>query len=326
MSASEKHLTYAQRPLGAGGPGVTPLTFGAMLIARDPGLKDGVSPALLRALEGGVGMIDTARIYPGSEDIIAATLKSWTGPPPLLSSKVAPLGVRTFRHYAPIAEAFTAASIRASVEASLKALNAERLDVIHLHQWFYLWSFEPEWHQTLLSLREEGKIDRIAVSAQDHEHDATLEVIRAKQVDVVQFIYNLFESRPCVSLLPMAAKHGVGTIARCVLDSGALTGTMDEAAFKAHHFLSGTNVPEYQRRLDALKRDFLGGAVKSLDELAIRFVLSDPRVSTITLGLVTVAEVDRALKLVALPPLAQAEIEAISAAHVWTKNAYERLV
>lgn len=326
MSISGAVSLNGDRKLGVYGPSVCPLTFGAMLIARDPDLSYGVSPALLRALEGGVTMIDTARIYPGSEDIIGATLAAWRGTKPLVSSKIAPLSVDTFRHYAPISCAFTPASIRASVEASLKALGVERLDVVHLHQWFYLWSFEPDWRETLLALRAEGKIDQIAVSAQDHEHDAVLKVVEDAYVDVVQFIYNVFESRPRVSLLPMTERRGIGTIARCVLDSGALSGMMDEAAFKAHHFLSGTNVGEYHRRLEGLKRAFLDRAVDSLDELAIRFVLSDRRVSTMTLGLVSVAEVERALALVALPPLDEADIEAICKNHVWTKNVYERLV
>ena len=124
----------------------------------------------------------------------------------------------------------------------------------------------------------------------------------------------------------MAARHGVGAIARCVLDSGALTGLMDDAAFTAHHFLKGADYAAYKRWLCALRDAFVDSAVENLDELALRFAIRDPRISTITLWLKTVAKVHGATDIIARGRLLDSVLGQIVTHHVWTKNAYERLV
>jgi aryl-alcohol dehydrogenase-like predicted oxidoreductase len=313
-----------QRPYGSSGLTVSAVAYGAMTIAQDPGLKDGVSPSLLAALGAGVTLIDTARVYPASEAIIAATLKAWRGPRPMISTKLAPLGRETWRRRRPLVEAYTPESLRASVEGSLQALGVESLDIVHLHQWHYLWTHEPAWLETLLALRAEGKLRCIAVSAQDHEHDAVLELVSQGRIDGVQAIVNLFESRPAAGLLPLAAERGVGVIARCVYDSGGLTGLSREQ-FAARPFLKDAPFGEYQARLRALKARFLPEIAADIPELALRFVLSLPGVSSATLGMNDTAMVETALAAAAKGPLPVEAVEAIRREHVWTKNFYERL-
>jgi aryl-alcohol dehydrogenase-like predicted oxidoreductase len=313
-----------QRPYGASGLTVSAVAYGAMTIGLDPGLKDGVAPSLLAALEGGVTLIDTARVYPGSEAIVAATLKAWTGACPVISTKLAPMGRDTWRSHRPLAQAYTPDSIRASVEGSLQALGVETLDIVHLHQWHYLWTHEPAWLETLLALRAEGKLRCIAVSAQDHEHDAVLELVSQGRVDGVQAIVNLFESRPAAGLLPLAAERGVGVIARCVYDSGGLTGLTREQ-FAARPFLKDAPYGEYQARLRALKARIIPETAADLPELALRFVLSLSGVSSATLGMSDIALVETALAAAARGPLPAEAVEALRREHVWTKNFYERL-
>src|SRR5689334_18924453 len=134
-----------QRLYGATGLSVSNIAYGAMTIAMDPDLKADAAPSLLRALERGVTLIDTARAYGRSEAIVAATLKQWSGAKPVISTKLMPGSRETFRFYRPLAEAYTQENIRASVEASLKALGVETLDIVHLHQWHYLWTHDRTW-------------------------------------------------------------------------------------------------------------------------------------------------------------------------------------
>jgi aryl-alcohol dehydrogenase-like predicted oxidoreductase len=314
------------RPFGATGLEVSPIAYGAMGLAGDPEIADGVAPSLLRALEGGVNLIDTARGYPHSEALIASTLKAWRGPAPLISTKIRPLGRDTWRFPRPIAEAFTPASIRASVEESLRTLGIETLDIVHLHQWWALWTFEPDWLATLVELRREGKLRCIAISAQDHEHDALLPALTHGLVDGVQVIVNLFESRPANSLAPLAADRGIGVIARCVLDSGGLSGLLSHDDFLARAFLRHAPYDGYQARLQALAAAFVPVHAESLAELAVRFVLSLPGVSCAALGLPAAALVDEALAWADKGPLPDAVVEAIRREHVWSKNFYERLL
>ena len=314
-----------ERAFGNTGLQVSVVTYGAMTIATDPELRSGVSPSLLRALERGVNLIDTARVYRDSESIVGKTLREWSGERPLLSTKIAPRSLKAFRSYVPIADSFTPESIAASVDASLALLGVDCIDIVHLHQWFYLWTHEDAWLEAMRTLREQGKIRCIAVSAQDHEHDALLEAMSRRSVDSVQFIYNVFESRPAVSLLPLAARNGIGTIARCVLDSGGLTGALDRAGFERTLFLRHAPFDEYQRRLAAL-RELCKEGDTELSELALRFALTDPSVSTLTVGMPSADLVERNLAAVAKGPLPAALFEQLRTHHVWTKNHYERLV
>jgi aryl-alcohol dehydrogenase-like predicted oxidoreductase len=314
-----------RRAFGTSGLQVSAVAYGAMTIATDPELRDGVAPSLLRALERGVSLIDTARVYRDSEAIVGKTLREWSGERPLLSSKVAPRSLKAFRSYVPIAESFTPESIVASVEASLAQLGVDCLDVVHLHQWYYLWTHEDAWLEVMRRLREQGKIRCIAVSAQDHEHDALLEAMSRGLVDSVQFIYNVFESRPAVSLLPLAARKGIGTIARCVLDSGGLTGALDRAGFERTLFLRHAPFDEYQQRLGAL-RELCKEGDMDLGELALRFALTHPAVSTLTVGMASSDLVERNLDAAVKGPLPGELFERLRTHHVWTKNHYERLV
>ncbi len=313
------------RRYGSDGPQVSPLAFGAMGIAHDPALRHGISRSLLHALECGINLIDTARVYNRSEEIVARTLREWRGGRPLISTKLAPVNRDGFRFGGPIGDFYAGQDIVASVDHSLAALGTERLDIVHLHQWHYRWTHELEWLETLAALKQAGKIDRIAISGQDHEHDALLEIVSRGLVDGIQVIVNLFESRPMNALLPRAASCGVGVIARCVLDSGGLTGLLTDAEFSERPFLKNAPAEDYRRRVDALARLFVPVEAASTTDLAIRFVLSDPAVSSMTLGLAGAEQVDAAIAAIDTGPLSSEAADAIRRRHVWTKNFYEAL-
>jgi aryl-alcohol dehydrogenase-like predicted oxidoreductase len=313
------------RPLGESGLDVSAIAYGAMSITQDPEISGGVAPSLLAALDAGITLIDTARAYPGSEALVASTLREWRGARPLISTKLAPGEFDCFRVYRPVANTYPTHGMRASVEQSLTALGVETLDIVHLHQWHYLWTHEPEWLETLQALRCEGKVRLIAVSAQDHEHDALLELVSTRRVDVVQTIVNLFESRPANALLPIAKARGVGVIARCAFDSGGLSGALSEADFAARRFLRSAPHALYQARLDALRAAFVPAETADVADLALRFVLSLPGVSTATIGMPNTEFVKSAAASVDRGALPAHIVEAIRTQHVWTKNFYERL-
>ena len=296
-----------------------------MTIAYDPDLRNGVAPSLLHALANGVTLIDTARVYPESEVIIRRTLAEWSGPRPLLSTKLAPLSRDTFREYRPLDEAYTPDGIVASVDASLTALGVDTLDIVHLHQWWHLWTYEEELFDTLDELKRAGKVRHAAISVGDHEHDAALEAVSLRRIDGVQLILNLFESRPLSAMLPLAGMRGVGVIARCVLDSGGLSGALDRQDFAQRPFLTHGPFDEYQRRLAALRDAFTPEPAGSLPELAIRFALSAPNVSSVTVGMTSAAMVDDCLAAAAEGALPADTMGAIVREHVWTKNFYEAI-
>lgn len=315
-----------QTQYGRSGLCVSRLAFGAMGIAGDPNITDRIAPSLLRALEQGVSLIDTARIYPHSEDIIRHTLKQWRDIRPVISTKLASQCSAGFRSSGPVADHYPEGAIRKSVDESLAALGVEQLDIVHLHQWHYRWTHELSWLETLQALQKEGKVGQIAISGQDHEHDALLEIVNSGAVSGIQIIVNLFESRPFNAILPLAQHQSAGVIARCVLDSGGLSGALSNDGFAQRTFLKNAPVAEYRQRLLAIEHSFVPSVAASLSELAIRFALSHPAVSALTLGMTTSDEVDAAVAAVSKGPLPDQVVQTIRRQHVWTKNFYEKLV
>lgn len=311
-----------KRPFGSTGLSFNPVAFGAMRI--QPNAK-GISDILLHALERGIDFIDTARNYGHSEEVIARTLKEWKGERPFIASKVKPKDITNWRFYVPIEEQFTPESIRESVETSLRTLDVECLDLVQLHQWYYLWSGRNEWLETLHQLRDEGKIRYIGVSAQDHEHDAVLKLVDENLVDSVQIIINAFESRPFVSCVPLCEKKKVGIIVRCVFDhSGCLSTGGNRETLAGDVKLSHASpelVTEYLNRIARL-RDDVCDETTDLNELSIRFALSKPGVSALALSLSSSDRVNRALEAAAKGPLPDDVFKRICREHVWVKNFY----
>lgn len=311
------------RPFGATGLEVSVLGYGAGRVGEDPDLADGVAPSLIRALEGGVNLVDAAGSA-AAEAVVGSTLRAWPGTRPLIATTVRPALVEPDRMYRPLAEVHTPASIRASVEASLQALGGEALDIVHLGRWRYLWTHEPAWLETLGDLRAEGKLRFIAVSALDHEHDALLEVVSRGAVDAVQATVNLFESRPLDALLPLARARGVGVTARGVLDGGGLSGALTAADFAARAALRHAPFVQYASRLAALEAQFTPEQAGRLDELAVRFAISQPGVSAAVVGMPRTDLVARALAAVRAGWLSGETVREIRRAHIWSRNFYER--
>jgi aryl-alcohol dehydrogenase-like predicted oxidoreductase len=141
----------------------------------------------------------------------------------------------------------------------------------------------------------------------------------------VQVILNIFESRPMSALLPLARERGVGVIARCVYDSGGLSGSLTAEEFRGRRFLQHAPYEQYRARLDELARRFVPGEASSIAELALRFALSVPGVSAAAIGMPETRLVDAGIDATERGPLSAAVVEAIRREHVWTRNFYERL-
>jgi len=312
-----------KRSFGRTGFQTSPIAFGAMRITAN---SAGYSPELLYALESGVNFIDTARNYGESETIVGQTLSQWKGERPFISTKVKPLDITNWRFYVPVEEQFTQQSIVESVETSLRTLGVDCLDLVQLHQWYYLWGHRTEWLDTLESLQRQGKIKHIGVSAQDHEHDAALGLIESNTVDAVQLFVNAFESRPFVSAIPLAEQREVGVIARCVFDhSGALAGAanreiLESKDVKLSH-ASSSILTEYFNRIERL-RDTAANYTIGMSELSLRFVLSHPGVSNVAVSLSCFEHVDEAIRSAKKGPLPEELSQKICREHVWVKNFY----
>jgi aryl-alcohol dehydrogenase-like predicted oxidoreductase len=165
----------------------------------------------------------------------------------------------------------------------------------------------------------------VGVSINDHQPDSALDLIRTGCVDAVQVIYNIFDQSPERNLFPLAQEKNVGVIARVPFDEGSLTGTITETTtfdpkdFRSNYF-RGDRKRQVVERVAALEKD-LTGVGGSLAEIALRFTISHPAVSTVIPGMRTVRNVDRNAAASSKGPL-DAPTLAILKRHVWEKNFY----
>jgi len=107
-------------------------------------------------------------------------------------------------------------------------------------------------------------------------------------VDVVQVIYNIFDQAPEDELFPVCQELNVGVIARVPLDEGSLGGKMTlETRFPKGDWRAGyfgpENLAKTVKRVDKLKEILPAGM--TMPEMALRFILSHPAVSTTIAGM-----------------------------------------
>ncbi len=247
------------RPLGRTGMDITPVGYGAWAIGGGGwsfgwgNQRDEDSVAAIRyVLDQGVNWIDTAPAYGmgHSEEVVARALHGIPAEDrPYVFTKcglIVPEG-RPFDDPLCIADE---ASLRAEVEASLRRLGVERIDLLQVH-----WPaadgtpIEDYWG-TLLQLKQEGKVRAVGLS----NHNA-LELDRAEavgHVDTLQPPFSLISRDAGASLLPWCAEHETGVIVYSPMQSGLLTGAFSPERMTALDPEDWrTTDPEFTRNLPA---------------------------------------------------------------------------
>src|SRR5438105_409599 len=291
------------RTLGRTGLQVSEIGYGAWGIGQSGwiGAQDQESlQALQRAIDLGVNFIDTALAYGEghSERLIGQVLRNNLNTRMIVATKIppkngqwpAPTGV-------PVEEAFPGTYIQECTEQSLHNLGTETLDIQQFHVWNDEWVGQGDWAETIQRLKEQGKIRFFGVSINDLQPDNALRLIETGLVDTVQVIYNIFEQSPEDTLFPACQQHHIGVIVRVALDEGGLTGTVTpESHFDARDFRSnyfrGNRKQEVHEHVQNIVSD-LGTIVDGLPEIALRYVLSHPAVSTVIPGMRTIRNVER---------------------------------
>lgn len=288
-----------RRRLGGTGLEVSEIGFGGWGLggAMWLGVPEDVGDrALETALDAGVDFIDTALVYGDgkSEQRIGRVLAKRADRRGVrIATKIPP---RNFewpgRAGSKLADVFPASHVAASVEASLRNLRIGTLDVEQFHVWHDAWLDDPDWpavRATMERLKADGKVLHWGVSVNDHEPESALRLLRDPLLETVQVIYNIFERSPERALFDLVRERDLGVIVRVPFDEGSLTGAIrsetvfDEGDWRNRYF-RGERKAEAARRADALSA-LLGDEAATLPELALRFVLSRPEVSTVIPGM-----------------------------------------
>jgi aryl-alcohol dehydrogenase-like predicted oxidoreductase len=290
------------RKMGNLGWEVSEIGYGMWGIAGGPGGFTGAdyesAPGCLdEAVALGCNFFDTAWAYGRgiSEQLLGALLRRHPGTRLRVATKIPPKN----REWPPgpddaLDDVFPADHIREYTYRSLENLGIERIDLMQLHVWEDRWARDERWQEALTSLKREGVIDAVGISVNRWEPANCLAALDTRLIDVIQVIYNIFDQAPQDELLGRAQRDGIGVIARVPFDEGTLTGAITAASswpegdWRNTYFGAENLGPSVERaqRLTAA----VGGRLP-LSELALRFILEHPAVSTVIPGMRTPAHV-----------------------------------
>ncbi|MFC0331594.1 aldo/keto reductase [Paenibacillus sepulcri] len=319
------------RTLGKSGLRISEVGFGAWGIGKSSwvGAEDDESlRALNLAIDRGINFIDTAMGYGNghSERLVGELIKS-RSETIHVATKVSPINLKwPAVAGTPVEEGFTAEHIMKCAENSLRNLGLETIDVLQTHVWLDSWSGEGDWLDAVVKLKEQGKIRAFGISINDHEADNAIKALESGVIDTVQFIYNIFDQTPEEKLLPACIKHNVGTIIRVPLDEGGLTGnvgpdtTFPEGDFRNGYFRDDRKQEVYDR-VKAIAGD-LDASMEQLPEIALRFILSHPGVSTVIPGMLRSREVEMNCALGDGRGLPEEQVQKLKK-HAWFRNFYK---
>ena len=291
-----------RRPLGRTGLQVSEIGYGAWGIGKTMwlGADDEESlRALHRAVELGLNLIDTALGYgDGHSERLVGKVVRERSEEIVVTTKIPPKnGIWPAPDGLDPEEAFPADHVRACTERSLRNLGLDTIDVQQFHVWSDEWVGRGSWLQAIEELKSEGKIRAFGISNNDHQPANAVKLVESGAVDTVQVIYNVFDQSPEDELLDACREHGVGVLARVPFDEGALTGTIGpdtefpDGDFRNHYF-RGDRRQQVADRVQAIL-DELGIEREQLPEVALRYILSHPAVSTAIPGMRSVRNVER---------------------------------
>ena len=254
--------------------------------------------AIRAAIEAGMNWIDTAAVYGlGHSEEVVAKAVAGLSQKPYIFTKCA----RIWNEKGEIGKSLKADSIRREVEASLRRLNVDVIDLYQMHWPEPDEDVEEGW-TTMAKLKEEGKVRWIGVSNFSESQMKRAQAIAP--ITSLQPPYSLVQREIEASILPHAASTNVGTLVYSPMKNGLLSGRMTKARvenlpeddfrkrspyFQEPRLTSTLNLVEDLRPI-AAKYDC------SVGELSIAWALRHPAVTSAIVGLRNRGQLDGVLK------------------------------
>ena len=280
------------RKLGRTGFEVSEIAHGLWGMSGWSGSDDRQSlEALQLAVDLGCNFFDTAWAYGEgkSDGLLGKILSANRGKRLYAASKIPPLNDKwpasskdKYRDVFPAEHVFKYANL------IREKLGVDSIDLLQFHVWDDSWTNDSEFRETVEKLKSDKRICFFGLSLNRWQPENGIKALRTGLVDVVQVIYNVFDQSPEDELLPVCRELNVGVIARVPLDEGSLGGRMTaqtkfpEDDWRSKYF-SPDNLKNTLARVDKLKPALPRGM--NLPNAALRFILSDPTVSTTIVGM-----------------------------------------
>ncbi len=317
------------RTFGRTGWSVSEIGYGMWGMAGWTGSDDDESMASLeRAAELGCTFFDTAWGYGAghSEQLLGKLVKSHPEKTLWTATKLPPKNfIWPSRREFTLDDCFPPDHIREYAEKSLANLGLPKIDLLQFHVWEDAWAKDERWQRAMDDLKREGLIQAVGVSVNRWEPWNVLETLKTGQIDAVQVIYNLFDQAPEDELFPLCREKNVAVIARVPFDEGTLTGNLSlDSTWPKDDWRSTYFVPENLKssveHAEKLRPEVPEGM--TMPELALRWILQEPTVSTIIPGMRKLRHVDNNIGQSGQPPL-PADLMARLKGHRWDRTPTE---
>jgi len=309
-----------RRRLGRTGLEISVLGFGAGAVGglMTKGAATDQERAIARAVELGINYIDTASLYGNgeSERNLGRVLKALK-PNVVLGTKFRLKAADRSR---------VAAFVAQSMDESLQRLGRDHVDLFQLHN--PLVAKDADDHMAielaldevvpaLQKLVKAGKTRFIGFSGVG-ETPALLKAVESKAFDTMQVVYNALNpsaggpmphgapGQDYGRVLERTKANDMGTIVIRALAGGALAGTVDRHPLAMQVVDPIGSAPDFAgdvARAKALEPLIRQGVAGSLTELAQRFVIANPAVTTMLVGYSTLDQLEQAVAAVNKGPL-----------------------
>jgi aryl-alcohol dehydrogenase-like predicted oxidoreductase len=247
--------------------------------------------SLQHAVDLGCNFFDTAWGYGAgkSEGLLGELVRANSDKKLYTATKIPPKNFKwpSKREYT-LDDCFPPDHIQEYVEKSLKNADLASFDLMQLHTWEDSWLEDDRWFAKMSELRDQGMFHAIGISMNRWEPWNGVKAVESGLIDAVQVIYNIFDQNPKCELFPACREHNVAVIARVPFDEGTLTGTLTkeskwpEGDWRNTYFVP-ENLNSSVEHADRLKP--LAPAGMTMPEVALRFILGEPTVSTIIPGM-----------------------------------------
>lgn len=288
------------RALGKTGFEVSALGFGGAPVGYLEIDRKQVTEILNTLLDRGVNLIDTAASYAGSEEAIGDAI-SHRRDEFVLVSKCG----QAFEDIE--GEAWSAKAIEQTVERALRRLKTDHIDVMLLHSCELEVLQQGEALGALITARDAGKLRFVGYSG---DNEAAVHAAGIEDVAVIETSVNICDQANIDTLLPLAQQNNIGILAKRPIANAAWRDASEQRGMYANY------AQTYHERLGkmAITPTDLGFPDDAWPEVALRFTISQPAVTTAIVGTTKLTNVDRNLDVLSKGPLPESGIAALRAA------------
>lgn len=299
-------LSTHTRQLGDSDMHLTAIGFGAWAIgggdwqfAWGPQDDSESIGAIQHALDLGINWIDTAAVYGlgHSEEIVAKALEGWPKKPYVFTKCSMVWSKKLLSKDSKIDHSLKRDSIRKELEASLRRLRMDAVDLYQIHWPDPDKDIEEGW-ETMAKLKEEGKARFIGLS-----NFSVAQMERAAKIAPITSLqppYSMLNRAVENEILPYCEQHRIGVINYSPMVSGLLTGAMTRERIENfpkddwRRNNARFQEPQLSRNLKLVEllREIGSSYGRSPGEVAVAWTLRLPAVTAAIVGARSAKQVD----------------------------------